>query len=160
MIRLQKIRIHWGAWLAAAWLLAGCQTVPTLGLPIHRIDIQQGNVVTQEMVEKLRPGMTRQQVRFVLGTPPLVDPFHVDRWDYVYYYNKAGKVIEHRRLILLFEADTLKRIEGDVIPGAVGTAPKPAAPAPTTPASGSKPQAAAAPGETGQASKPTPAPGP
>lgn len=131
------------AWLAAASALAGCQTIPTLGLPIHRIDIQQGNVVTQEMVEKLRPGMTRQQVRFVLGTPPLVDPFHVNRWDYVYYFNKGGKVIEHRRLILLFEADTLKRIEGDVIPGAVGAATKPAEP-----------------GKAPVVSQPTPAPTP
>jgi len=137
-------------------MLAGCQTVPTLGLPIYRIDIQQGNVVTQEMVEKLRPGMTRQQVRFILGTPPLVDPFHVDRWDYVYYYNKGGKVTEHRRLILLFEADTLKRIEGDVIVGSTAGSAKPAAPAPEA---SRKPETATPPAESGSTSKPTRAPG-
>jgi len=91
------------------------------GLSPYRIDIQQGNVVTQDMVAKLKPGMTRQQVRFVLGTPPIVDPFHPDRWDYVYYLNRGGKVIEHRRLVLLFNGDTLKRIEGDVVPA--GDAP-------------------------------------
>jgi len=88
------------------------------GLSPYRIDIQQGNVVTQDMVTKLKPGMTRQQVRFVLGTPPIVDPFHHDRWDYVYYLNKGGKIVEHRRLVLLFEGDTLKRVEGDVVPAA------------------------------------------
>ncbi len=102
-------------------MLTACQQVPMLpGISPHRIDIQQGNVVTQEMVAKLKPGMTRQQVRFVLGTPPIVDPFRQDRWDYVYYYKKAGQVAEHRRLILLFDGDTLKTIEGDVVAAASG----------------------------------------
>lgn len=92
------------------------------GLSTYRIDIQQGNVVTQDMVSKLKPGMTRQQVRFILGTPPVVDPFRQDRWDYVYYYNQHGKLTEHRRLVLLFDGDVLKRIEGDVVPGAEQTA--------------------------------------
>jgi outer membrane protein assembly factor BamE len=104
--------------LAGLLLLAACEHVPMLpGLSTHRIDIQQGNVVTQEMVDKLKPGMTRQQVRFVLGTPPIVDPFRQDRWDYVYYYKKDGVLKEHRRLVLLFDGDTLKRIDGDVVPG-------------------------------------------
>jgi len=107
--------------LATLVMLTACQQVPMLpGLSPHRIDIQQGNVVTQEMVAKLKPGMTRQQVRFVLGTPPIVDPFRQDRWDYVYYYNKAGRLAEHRRLILMFDGDTLKTIEGDVAAAAPG----------------------------------------
>jgi len=125
---------------ALATLLAACQQVPMLpGLSTYRIDIQQGNVVTQDMVSKLKPGMTRQQVRFVMGTPPVVDPFRQDRWDYVYYYTKGGKIVEHRRLVLLFDGDVLKRIDGDVVPNAeptaVGsTAPtKPAAPPPVSP---------------------------
>ena len=84
------------------------------GLQPYRMDIQQGNVVTQEMVAKLKPGMTRQQVRFVMGTPPIADTFHQDRWDYVYYLNKGGRVVEHRRIVLLFDGDTLKRIEGEL----------------------------------------------
>lgn len=104
-------------------LLAGCQQVPMLpGLKPYRMNIQQGNVVTQDMVAKLKPGMTRQQVRFVMGTPPIADAFHQDRWDYVYYLNKGGRVVEHRRIVLLFEGDTLKRIEGDVIPLAAADA--------------------------------------
>jgi outer membrane protein assembly factor BamE len=111
------------ACLAAVFTLSACQSVPTLGLPVHSIDIQQGNVVTQAMIEKLRPGMTRQQVRFILGTPPLVDPFRVDRWDYVYFYSRGGKIIEHRRLVLLFDGDILKRIDGDVVPAAAASKP-------------------------------------
>ncbi len=96
--------------------LWGCKNVPMLpGLSTYQIDIQQGSVVTQDMVAKLKPGMTRQQVRFVMGTPPIVDPFRTDRWDYVYYLNQRGKVVEHRRLILLFDGEVLKRVEGDVV---------------------------------------------
>ena len=109
---------------AIAVVLSGCKNVPMLpGLTTYRIDIQQGNVVTQDMIDKLKPGMTRQQVRFVMGTPPIVDPFHKDRWDYVYYLNKAGKIVEHRRLVLLFDGDVLKRVEGDVVVG--GARPEP-----------------------------------
>jgi outer membrane protein assembly factor BamE len=105
--------------------LAACQGVPMLpGLTPHRIDIQQGNVVTQDMVSKLKPGMTRHQVRFVMGTPPIADVFHPDRWDYVYYVSKRGKITEHRRLVLTFDGDTLKRIDGDVV--VADTAAKPA----------------------------------
>jgi outer membrane protein assembly factor BamE len=112
-----RLRVPVLAAAAFALALGACQNVPMLpGLKPYRMDIQQGNVVTQEMVAKLKPGMTRQQVRFVMGTPPIADTFHQDRWDYVYYLNKGGQVREHRRLVLLFEGDTLKRIEGDVIP--------------------------------------------
>ena len=107
---------------AIAVALSACQNVPMLpGLTTHQIEIQQGNVVTQEMIDKLKPGMTRQQVRFVMGTPPIVDPFHKDRWDYVYFVNKAGKFLEHRRLVLLFDGEALKRVEGDVVVGSGGT---------------------------------------
>jgi len=105
---------------AAALVLAalcGCQHVPILpGLKPYKLEIQQGNVLTPEVVAKLKPGLTRQQVRFVLGTPPITDAFHPDRWDYVYYVRKQGIITEHRRLILLFDGDTLKRIEGDSLP--------------------------------------------
>ena len=92
--------------LACVIALSGCQYVPMIpGLTTYRIDVQQGNVVTQDMVAKLKPGMTRQQVRFVMGTPPIADPFHTDRWDYVYYIKKGDKILEHRRLVLLFDGE-------------------------------------------------------
>jgi len=91
-------------------LLSGCFLVP------HKIDVQQGNFVDHKMLEKLKPDMTRSQVRFVLGTPLIADPFHPDRWDYVYLSGKAGDVRSRSRITVVFEGDKLKRIEGDVIP--------------------------------------------
>lgn len=89
--------------------------LPALFTP-YKMDIQQGNVVTQDMISKVKLGMTRSQVRFALGTPLVVDPFHTDRWDYVYYFQKAGTSIEHRRIVVIFQDDKLVRIEGDVVP--------------------------------------------
>ena len=97
--------------------LAGCGDMPRLpSVTPYRMDIQQGNMVTQDMVEKLQPGMSRAQVRFTLGTPLIADPFHPDRWDYVYLYNKAGTVTEKRRLVVIFRDDKFVRIEGDKMP--------------------------------------------
>ena len=124
-----------------ALLLAGCSNRPQYLLPTikpYKMDIQQGNVVTQEMVSKLQPGMSRSQVRFALGTPLVVDPFRTDRWDYVYMYQKAGVVTEHRRVVVVFKDDKLMRIEGDVVPAAPGAAPPTGAKAdqPKVPAAG------------------------
>jgi len=100
-----------------ALLAAGCSRVPLLpSLSPYKIDIQQGNYITQDMVSKLKPGMTRSQVRYILGTPLVADPFHADRWDYVYHMQKAGTTTEFRRIVLVFEQDKLARIEGDVVP--------------------------------------------
>ena len=82
----------------------------------YKMDIQQGNVVTPKMMMQLRPGMTKSQVRFIMGTPLLVDAFHADRWDYFYQMRKGGKLIEQRRVILEFEGDALTRVRGDVVP--------------------------------------------
>ncbi|HYC45499.1 MAG TPA: outer membrane protein assembly factor BamE [Burkholderiales bacterium] len=99
-----------------ALLGAGCSYVPMLGLSPHRVDIQQGNYVTQEMVAKLEPGMTKNQVRFALGTPLITDPFHPDRWDYVFVQQRQGQVTQKRRVVVVFENDRLARIEGEVAP--------------------------------------------
>ncbi|HEX7155742.1 MAG TPA: outer membrane protein assembly factor BamE, partial [Burkholderiaceae bacterium] len=77
--------------LAAALSLCGCSTLTawTPGfLTPYRPDVQQGNIITKDMVDQLRPGMTRDQVRFMLGTPLLTDMFHQDRWDYTYYLKR------------------------------------------------------------------------
>lgn len=99
--------------LFASLLLAGCSSTP---LSSHKIDIQQGNFVNQEMIAKLQPGMTKPQVRFVLGTPLVADPFHADRWDYVYRFQKGGELVEQRHITAIFEDDKLKKVEGDVVP--------------------------------------------
>jgi len=85
------------------------------GLKAYRINIQQGNALTQDMVAKLRPGMTRSQVRFVLGTPVVQDLFHANRWDYVYMLTEGRKETRSRRLTVIFEDDKLLRLEGDVV---------------------------------------------
>ena len=89
-------------------LLAGCMLAP------HKIDIQQGNYVDQEMVAKLKLEMTRSQVRFILGTPLVADPFHPNRWDYVFMTGRAGDVRSQRKITVVFDGDKLKHIEGDV----------------------------------------------
>ena len=91
--------------------------MPSLpGLSAHKVEVQQGNYVTQDMIEKLKPGMTKSQVRFALGTPLVTDPFHNDRWDYVYILQKGGRVAEERRIAAVFAEDKLLRIDGDVKP--------------------------------------------
>jgi len=105
--------------LAAVFVLflAACSVTDSVTekLTPYKIDIQQGNVVTQEMVAKLKPGMTRAQVRFILGTPLITDAFHANRWDYVYRYQKAGKLMEERKLALFFDQELLQRVDGDVV---------------------------------------------
>lgn len=97
--------------VAAALLVSACNI-----LSPYRAEIQQGNVVTPEMIAKLQPGMTRSQVRFALGTPLVVDPFRQDRWDYVYMLMKQGEVKERRRVVVVFKNDKLVGFEGDVVP--------------------------------------------
>jgi len=103
-------------------VLAGCTNVPsaldvTNRLNPFRIDIRQGNLVTQEMAFQLKPGMSRDQVRFVLGSPMLADVFHPDRWDYLYYFKPGNKPqdTQQRRLIVYFEDDKLVSLGGDVV---------------------------------------------
>ncbi|MCW9047241.1 MAG: outer membrane protein assembly factor BamE [Gammaproteobacteria bacterium] len=77
----------------------------------HRIDIQQGNKVTPENYARLKTGMNRNQVLFVLGSPLLKDPFHQHRWDYIYYLKPGNNEIKQSRLTLYFEGDELIRID-------------------------------------------------
>lgn len=94
-------------------LLTGCSG---FSLAPHRIDVQQGNALDEEAVVRLKPGLTRSQVRFLLGTPLLVDPFRNNRWDYVYLHRKAGVLTEQKRITLLFDGEVLVRMEGDLPP--------------------------------------------
>jgi len=128
---MQKLLI--GCAISATLLTSGCGTVDTVkgwgtavgdsipsalsGVPLmYRQDIQQGNIVTQEMVDKLHPGMARRQVKYIMGTPILVDVFHQDRWDYYFSMKKGRDERSHERLSLYFKDDKLLRIEGDFRP--------------------------------------------
>lgn len=78
----------------------------------YRIDIVQGNVVTKEQAAFVRPGMSRAQVRDILGSPLLTDPFHADRWDYVFTIRRQGAEPQLRRIVLRFDGERLKSMEG------------------------------------------------
>lgn len=96
-------------------LMIGCGSRVPVIKPF-KLDIQQGNVVTSKMLLQLRPGMTKSQVKFIMGTPLVVDSFHTNRWDYFYQLRQAGKIVEQRRVILDFEKELLARVRGDVVP--------------------------------------------
>lgn len=122
LVHMKKILI---SAMFSTLLLQGCSNIPILpGLKPYKIDIQQGNYVTQDMIAKLQPGMSRSQVRFALGTPLIVDPFRTDRWDYVYTLAKGGVLTEQRTVTVVFRGDVLDRIEGDVAAGANISQPK------------------------------------
>ena len=119
------------AGFTVALVLAGCASdaaiqsyVPQIVTP-YRIDIQQGNFITQEMVEKLAVGQTRDQVRFILGTPLLVDIFRVDRWDYVFRFSKGWNEPERRKLVVYFNPEgRVVKWQADVPPTALEPAAK------------------------------------
>ena len=89
---------------------------------VYRPDIQQGNLLDQIRVNRLVPGLSKRQVRYLMGTPMLRDPFHADRWDYVYTMKKGNGPRETKRLALFFEEDRLVRLEGDYRPEPGGEA--------------------------------------
>jgi outer membrane protein assembly factor BamE len=110
-----------------------------VGFPgVYRINVEQGNIVTQEMADKLKPGMNRRQVRFILGTPLVEDTFNQNRWDYLYVKRNGMKVLDKSRLTVEFEGDALVGVSGDMVPPDWGVA---ASPSPQSP-----PEAEPAPG--------------
>jgi outer membrane protein assembly factor BamE len=96
---------------------SGCSSFRFPG--VHRISIQQGNVISQQMIDKLRPGMTKSQVRFILGNPVVDDSLDRSRWDYVYTLQIAGGDVIQRSLTLHFRAERLSFFEGNFIPSSV-----------------------------------------
>ena len=104
--------------LAVGCLLAGligCGS--NFGFPgVYRINVEQGNVVTEEMVEQLRPGLNRRQVRYIMGTPLIEDSFHENRWDYRYMLRNGNELLSETQLTLWFEGDELVRVEGPDAP--------------------------------------------
>jgi len=101
--------------------LQGCSNNSSIfskdNLPlVHRVDVQQGNVITQDMLAKLKLGMEKKKVRFIMGTPLITDTFHSDRWDYVYTYKEGRDQREQRRVTLFFEDNLLARVDGNVNP--------------------------------------------
>jgi outer membrane protein assembly factor BamE len=117
-----------GARRAAAVTLAlaltGCATMdqylPTWrSFGVYKIDVNQGNYLSQDMVDKLKVGMTQAQVKQLLGTPLLTSPFRPDRWDYIYEYTRQGQVVEHRNFTVWFDDSKVTRWDGDAMPESV-----------------------------------------
>ena len=86
---------------------------------VYKLDINQGNYISQDMVDRLKVGQTKPQVRGALGTPLVASPFRENRWDYVYEFRSAGRVREHRLFTVYFKDDLLARWEGDEMPPSV-----------------------------------------
>jgi outer membrane protein assembly factor BamE len=108
--------------LIGALILAGCTstagTSPTfLGvIRPYRIDIVQGNVVTREQLGLLKPGMSRNQVRDVLGSPLITDAFHGNRWDYIFTIDRAGTEVQRRSVVVLFEGERMVSVDAPDLP--------------------------------------------
>ena len=85
----------------------------TSACTIHRIDVQQGNVITKDMVDQLKTGMTKGQVLFVMGSPLIEDPFHTGRWDYVFTMQPGDtrKITEYKRVSVLFKDEKVDNID-------------------------------------------------
>ncbi len=111
--RMLAIYLIFGLPLAVG--TTGCSTLRFPG--VYRIPVQQGNIIDQKKVNQLSVGMTKRQVRYVMGSPLSSDVFHEDRWDYVYQLRRGEETLRDKRFTLFFENDKLARFEGDYKPG-------------------------------------------
>ncbi len=120
MRSLPPVRVPLAARIALCALgaaaLAGCQSLQSsdsfLGvITPYKVEVVQGNVVTKEQAEFVKPGMSRSQVRDVLGSPLVTDPFHGDRWDYVFTIRRQGAEPQLRRVVVRFDGEALKAID-------------------------------------------------
>lgn len=117
---------HFAFASSLAFAVGGCSTPRLPSIPylpsvadlplVYKIDIQQGNVIEQEMLTQLQPGMNKAKVKFIMGSPLIIDTFHSDRWDYLYSYKVGGGERSQRRITLFFEDEKLAFMEGDIKP--------------------------------------------
>jgi outer membrane protein assembly factor BamE len=112
----------------AALAMAGCSTMTApfdTWMPyisqfgVYKLDVNQGNYLSQDMVDKLKEGQTKQQVRLILGTPLITSVFRDNRWDYLYEYRQNGRLQTRRQFTVYFKDDALTRWEGDEMPKSV-----------------------------------------
>ena len=104
---------------SASIALTSCSTVLTNLPGVYSIDIQQGNIVNQEMIDQLRPKMTKRQVLYIMGSPMIADVFHQKRWDYLYSDQPGGEARRQKRLTLFFDGDELIGVQGDFRPSSL-----------------------------------------
>ncbi len=114
MVMLVK---HFSSFLLVC-AIVGC----SISMPrVHKVAVQQGNILNQSIVDKLKPGMTRTQVAYVMGRPVIINTFDPDRWDYVFTIEVPGQFNETTRMSLFFENDVLTHFTGDMAPAAAKT---------------------------------------
>ncbi len=122
MLAISKSRVWLFAGVAVSLCLGACSNLSNrtrealVAVTPYKVEVVQGNFVSKEQVEQLKPGMSRQQVREVLGTSLLTDVFHTDRWDYVFTIRRQGVASQQRHLTLYFKGELLDRFEGDTMP--------------------------------------------
>ncbi|MGZ4958394.1 MAG: outer membrane protein assembly factor BamE [Methylomonas sp.] len=100
----------------ASLTLSACTTIMNNLPGVYRLDIEQGNMIDQSMVDQLRPNMTKRQVLYIMGSPMLADAFHEKRWDYLYSKQVSGEDRVQKRVSLFFEGDNLIAVQGDFRP--------------------------------------------
>lgn len=105
--------------VAASLTLASCTTILTNLPGVYTVDVQQGNIVDQSMIDQLRPNMNKRQVLYIMGSPMLVDFFHQKRWDYLYSAQIEGGDRQQKRISLFFDNDQLTGVQGDFKPSEV-----------------------------------------
>ncbi len=116
------MRVLIGSALILACLAQAACSMPNFRLPrLHKVDIQQGNVITQRMIDQLKPGLSREQVMFIMGEPIHRNSFNDSRWDYLYSIEIPGEYLERKRLSIYFEGDTVTHFDGDYTPTAITT---------------------------------------
>jgi len=99
--------------------LTACETIMNNMPGVYKIDIEQGNMIDQSMVDQLRPNMTKRQVLYIMGSPMLTDTFHEKRWDYLYSEQPGGEARMQKRLSLYFDGDNLVGVQGDFRPSSM-----------------------------------------
>lgn len=123
MYRIRILFYRFGLGIALA-MLSGC-------IALYSPEIPQGNILTVEMLDKLKLGMSKRQVRYLLGTPLVQDPFHPQRWDYLYSLQHRGNVKDRQHLSIIFQDDSVVAFHGNALPHSLRTpTPSPSAPAP------------------------------
>jgi outer membrane protein assembly factor BamE len=114
------MRLVIGTTVILACLVQAACSMPNFRLPrLHKVTIQQGNVITQRMIDQLEPGLTRSQVAFIMGEPIYRNTFDDSRWDFLYSVEIPGTYREQRRLTVYFDGDVMTHFDGDYAPTAI-----------------------------------------
>ncbi len=100
--------------LTVAWGLSACSPRGLANRVIYRVNVQQGNLISQDMLSRLEYGMSKEKILQIMGHPVLRDPFHRDDWYYVYTHRDGWKIGEQRNIVLRFRDNRLLKVEGDV----------------------------------------------